>query len=107
MPKFKVMIQGINIPMEDGVYGFYTTRFVQALDAKRAELKVVDQIRNEIRETHSVDSLKSAKASMDLKDIQSVDNFPRRRGRGFCWFDQAEDGSGQSALDLEQEVFWV
>ncbi len=107
MPKYKVMIQGINIPMEDGLYGFYTTRFTQALDAKRAELKVVDQIRIEIKKTHSVDTLKRAKASMDLKDIQQVDNFPRSRGGGFCWFDQAEDGSGQSALDLEREVFWV
>jgi hypothetical protein len=61
------MIQGANIPMNDGLYGFYTTRFIQALGAKRAELKVVDQIRVEFRKTHSVDSLNSAKASMDLK----------------------------------------
>ncbi len=107
MPKFKVMIQGINIPMNDGLYGFYTTRFIQALDAKRAELKVVDQIRVEFRKTHSVASLNDARARMDLKDIQPVDNFPRCRGGGFCWFDQAEDGSGQSALDLEREAFWV
>ncbi len=101
-----VLIQGTNIPNTDGRSGFYTTRFVRTLNAESAESEAVSEINGEIKRHHSLESLQKSDARMHLREVKQIPFFPRKRGGGFCWYDQDDHDAGQSALDLELEAYW-
>lgn len=104
MPKYKVLIQGTNIPSGKTLAGFYGTRFVLAINPRTAELRAVDLVRTEITQSISVAALQKANARMFMKTIEKIEHLPRHRGKGFVWYN--DEGSGQSALDLELLAHW-
>ena len=85
------MIHGTNIPLGDELNGFYTTRWVQALNERRAELKAVDLVRKQIVAIVPAERLKMADARMFLDEIEKVEHFPRFRGGGAAWYPMDEN----------------
>ena len=98
------MIRGENLPFEDGPMGFYTARWVQAVNPKRAELKAVDSIKKEILKYLDVEALKKANARMYLEEIEQVEKLPLNRGGGFSFFPADDEGSARAAFELEQDT---
>lgn len=91
MYKYKVMIEGDNFEIKsDGEVckcGFFTTRFVEAKDAKNAEVLAMNLIRDELKPI--VLNARSNPPMMYIEEIQKIESFGDNivPGSGFTWFD--------------------
>jgi hypothetical protein len=108
MPFYRCVILGENFPLrvdgQEELHGFYTTRWVQALDEKRAELKAVEMVRRELRPHLPPDHPLARKARMCLDNIGRVGSLPRFRGGGFAWF-AMDDGEGRAKTrEIENSI---
>ena len=100
MKKYRVMVEGVNflIGMEEGSsievgkYGFFTTRFVEALDADDAETKVIEMLRVELKTM--VQNEKSDSPMMFVDEMEELETFGEFEvpGRGFTWFPDEHKG---------------
>jgi hypothetical protein len=101
LPFFKCLIRGEHIPGEiigqSGLYGFYATRWVQALNAGRAELRAIEAVRRDPLLAVPDDVPKSPDARLWLEEIEQVARLPRSRGGGATWFSEDEGEPGDSA----------
>ncbi len=80
------MIHAANVPLGGELNGFYTTRWVQALNPKRAEYKAVALVKRQMVADVSEEALKKSDARMFVEEIEKVDHFPRFRGGGVVWY---------------------
>ncbi|ARU17105.1 hypothetical protein A9D14_14205 [Croceicoccus marinus] len=97
MPFYRVMIHGSNFSASracDGErHGFYTTRFVQALNPTRAEFKAVDWVRKKYVRNFGAPG-RDPMPIMRRESVQKVRAMPPmiRRGAGFTLYRSEEDG---------------
>ena len=90
MQKYNVCVEGTNfkIEIEDAVQkcGFFTTRFVEAMDASSAEQQAMDFIRKELQGVVLNDREDPPVMYIDkLEEIPSFDDN-EVPGTGFTWF---------------------
>lgn len=88
MPWFRCFIEGENFPGvligDQGLFGFYTTRWVEASDAEAAELIALDALRSDPKlQLESKDLRTDARVYFD--EIVEVDG-PGGPNTGFVWY---------------------
>lgn len=92
MPSYAVMICGKNFPSRvsegaKGPMGFYTTRFVEAIDAREAELATIDLVRVELLPLLGNRREGEANPTLDLDEIREIATLPvGAPGAGATWF---------------------
>jgi hypothetical protein len=90
MPFYRVKLEGENFPLsideEDVQTGFFTTRWVQALNKRRAELAAVDSIRKELRPSIRKPLEGEPPPMIYAYEIERVSQLPLRRPKGFTFF---------------------
>ena len=92
MPFFSVVIEGRDFPArlsDDGstCLGFFTTRHVEAGEAKAAELMAVELIRTELRDIVGARQDGDSTPMMFLDELWSIEDIPATgSGGGFTWF---------------------
>lgn len=99
MRHFSVMLNGLNFLLEtDGIlkkYGFFTTRYVEALDEIEAEQRAVDLIRSDNDLKAAVRNPKDDPPQLRLDSISELSDFkdmhPPGEGYSFYPEDQIED----------------
>jgi hypothetical protein len=98
VPFYRCLVRGENFPGEiigeAGIYGFYTTRWIQALNEKRAELRAVEALRRDPKLALPRDFPVPANSRVYVERIQQVSRLPRMRGGGATWFRQEEGSDG-------------
>ena len=92
MKKYRVFVRGENFLMNcDGVnqiFGFYTTRFVEADDEEAAEYAVMDLLRGDPKLVGSVlneDSDPPMMFAEEIEELESFKGFPVP-GTGFTFY---------------------
>ena len=95
MPYYRVMLRGHNFPgdpiFEPGKrFGLFTTRFVQAVTAKRAEGKAVALAWRDPELEIPPARKDEERAWLTLAEVECVHRLPRFRGGGATWFSDAE-----------------
>jgi hypothetical protein len=99
MPYYRCFVRGEHIPGEvigsTGLYGFYTTRWVQALNRKRAELRAVNAVRRDPRMALPEGVPTSPHARLYVEEIDQIVRLPRFRGGGATWFAEDEESPGR------------
>ncbi|MDB5704205.1 MAG: hypothetical protein JWN66_1321 [Sphingomonas bacterium] len=114
MPAWKCFIRGTGFPVgpmgNPGPYGFYTTRWVQALNRRKAETKALALLRKD----PSFDKPKRrfswsrrpdlSAARVHFERIDRIAFLPRRRGGGATWFpeDAVSNYAGPAARVRER-----
>ena len=95
MPFYRCMMRGEDFPGEligsTGDFGFYTTRWVQALTAWRAELKAVEMIRKELKGKMPQGLPPPTRARIHREEVEKIDKLPRFRGGGAVWYRQEDE----------------
>jgi hypothetical protein len=98
VPFYRCFVRGEHFPGQligaDDSYGFYTTRWVQALNRKRAELRAVEAIRRDPSFALPDGAPEPADARVYVEKIEQVARLPRFRGGGATWFSEKEDSDG-------------
>ncbi len=93
MAFYRCFIRGEHFPGEcigqKGVYGFYTTRWVEALNKEEAELRAVDLLREDRSLALPEGAAKPADARVYVEEIEEVDELPESTGGGATWFSEA------------------
>ncbi len=79
MKKYMVMLDGRNFEIEiDGKVqklGFFTTRWVEAINPKEAELKAVELIKTDESLVKSVRNSKDSPPMIYLSELSEIDSF--------------------------------
>jgi hypothetical protein len=94
MPRYQVEINGQNVLLEvDGrvaKYGFFTTRFVEAVDRSAAENAAVGMIRETERLRDLVRNTSGDPPIMDVTQIVELESFDgiKNREPGFVWYEE-------------------
>jgi len=92
LPFYRCLLRGENFPGEiiggEGLNGFYTTRWVQAVTERRAELLAVEALRRDPKLALPPDLAFPIDARVYLEEIHKVARLPRMRGGGATWFKQ-------------------
>ena len=92
MPFYSVVIEGAHFParvfdVADGPMGFYTTRFVEAVDEHAAELAAVELIKRELKPLLGEQQVGEVNPLMSLDRISELQKLPATApGSGFTWF---------------------
>ena len=94
MPLFRCLIRGENFPSivgTEGLAGFYTTRWVEALSTEEAEQVGLEALRGEVE--FSEDQKRNAPdAKVYFEEIAEVpEDTPRVPNKGATWFPMDED----------------
>ena len=94
MPFYRCFIRGEHFPGEcigrRGLYGFYTTRWLQALNEHHAEIKAVEILRKDTSFALPAGVPKSPDTKVYVEEIERIARLPRFRGKGATWFAQDE-----------------
>jgi hypothetical protein len=104
VPFYRCFIRGEDFPGEcigsTGLYGFYTTRWVQAVSTAKAELEAVAALRKDPNFALPEGFTKPVSARVFVEEIVQIRKLPRMRGRGATWFtDDGEDDSREIRED--------
>jgi hypothetical protein len=89
---YSVVIEGAGFPArlfasDGGPMGFFTTRFVEAVDAKAAESAAVELIKQELKPMLGERQAGEANPVMSLDQISEIEKLPENApGSGFTWF---------------------
>lgn len=79
MKKFRVFVRGenflINIDDVQQKLGFYTTRYVEALNEEAAEYAVMDMLRGDPKLAKGVLNDKSDPPMMYAEEVEEIDSF--------------------------------
>ncbi len=108
MPWFRCLARGENFLLkEDGVlklFGFYTTRWVEAANAEEAEFSALATLKaDEFFEDMPKDQ-RNKEARVYFEEIEQCTKEPKKAGKGFIFFEMsdADDKGGNAhALDIE------
>jgi hypothetical protein len=90
--KFSVVIEGKNFParmLSDAAspVGFFATRFIEANDAKAAELTAVQMLKDEFMPLLGEPLPQDGTPTLHLDEISEVSEFPAQPpGSGASWF---------------------
>lgn len=90
MKKYRVFVEGMNFLIEfdnkPSKYGFYTTRFVEAIDPTDAENKAMEMLRVEL--INVVLNEQTDSPIMLVEEIDELQSFGDVLipGAGFSWF---------------------
>jgi hypothetical protein len=88
MPFYRCLANGQNFPGTlldaEGKVGFYTTRWVQALNPRAAELKAMAMLRRE--PLLSRPDARSPDARVFFDEVVRIDKLPLRRGMGLTLY---------------------
>ncbi len=112
MPFYRVMLRGYNFPGsligKSGRYGIYTTRWVQALNPKRAEHKAVAMVWRDPLLALPTAKSEADRAYLRLEKIEAVRRLPRRRGGGATWFREEDEVASSSSWwnELKARFTW-
>ncbi|WP_458732992.1 hypothetical protein [Sphingobium xenophagum] len=112
MPFYRVILRGYNFPGsvigEKGRYGLYTTRWVQALNPKRAERKAVAMVWRDPLLAPPAAKSDAERAYLRLEKVEAVRQLPRRRGGGATWFKEEDDVASSSSwwTELKPRFAW-
>jgi hypothetical protein len=92
MPFYRVMLRGHNFPggpigEPKQRFGLFTTRWVQALNPKRAERKAVQMVWNDPALAIPSPRNPEERAWLTLEKVELVRRLPRLRGGGATWFE--------------------
>lgn len=95
MPYYSVMLRGYNFPGHPigkpmQRFGFFTTRWVQALNEKAAELKAVEAVWDDPELAIPPAAHDEDRAYLRLEEIKQVKSLPRMRGGGATWFEEED-----------------
>jgi hypothetical protein len=94
MPFYRVMLKGYNFagtPIgQRGRFGLYTTRYVQALNARRAELRAVALVWRDPKLAQPKPRTDADRARLIVESIVKIERLPLRRGGGATWFPEDE-----------------
>lgn len=103
MPNWRCFIRGTGFPGayfgDDQLYGFYTTRWVQALNRRHAERKALAMMRVDPRLQPPKPRFPWQRradmrhARIHFERIERVRHLPRMRGGGATWFSETPDPS--------------
>jgi hypothetical protein len=102
MGKYKVFINGqnfwITIDGETKRWGFYTTRFVEAVSPKQAEKKAVQLIRDDPKLKENVLNDKSEPPMMFVERIEPLNSFNGLPvpGTGYTFYDEDKEPHAKS-----------
>ena len=95
MPNYKCLIRGEHFPGEligsTGLCGFYTTRWLVALNEKQAEMRAVETLKSEPGFALPEGAPASANAHVFVEEVTRIARLPRLRGGGATWFAEDED----------------
>ena len=104
MPAWKCFIRGTGFPVgpSGSPFGFYTTRSVQALNPRKAEMKALALLRKDpsfVRPKRRFPWSRQpdlTTARVHFEEINRVARLPRMRGLGAVWFseDEGSDRTG-------------
>jgi hypothetical protein len=87
---FQCFIRGENFPGEllgeTGLYGFFTTRWVEAENEAEAELISLDMLKNEATFQLPESLPKPTLAKVYFESIEAIDQLPESPGCGATWF---------------------
>ncbi len=90
MKKFRVFLRGENFLLkEEGSvkrFGFYTTRFVEALDEDQAEQTAVELVRKEDQLQEAVWNDQSDPPMIFVEEIDEISTF-ESHGGGFSFYE--------------------
>ena len=92
MKKYKILLQGNNFLLKlDGnknIFGFYTTRYVEAENLKDAENIAIELIRNDHELRQSVLNKKNDPPIIFVDEIDELENFKgvKTPGKGYSFF---------------------
>ena len=91
MPAFRVVIEGHNFPgsplgKPDEMFGFFATRFVQAVDANEAEAKASALVREEFAPEISPSQSPWSMPRLTTDSVDEVEQLPDNTGAGATWF---------------------
>lgn len=95
MKKFRVSVEGKNFKLKNQErdnkkgYGFYTTRYVEAINEDSATKNTLDLIREEIK-NHVVKDSAQNQPEMFVGEIVELESFEDALvpGKGFSWYPQ-------------------
>ncbi len=74
-----------------GPMGFFTTRFIEAVDEETAQMAAVDLIRQELKPILGERLAGECNPSLSLDRINEVEALPENApGSGFTWFPMSE-----------------
>ncbi len=94
MPFYRVLLRGYNFagtPIgKRGRFGLYTTRYVQALNARRAELKAVALVWRDPKLAQPAPRTDADRARLIVETVEKIKSLPLRRGGGATWFREGE-----------------
>jgi hypothetical protein len=95
MPYYRCLIRGENFAWPNGgdwdLMGFYTTRWVQALNPAAAETKAVEALSKEPEFKKPEGYCSGPPARVCVEEIDNVKRLPLMRGRGATWFAMEDD----------------
>ena len=108
MPWFRCLARGENFLLqEDGVlklFGFYTTRWVEAANAKEAEFAALAILKADERFEDMPRDQRNKEAKVFFEEIAQCNLKPKFTGGGFTFFEMSnadESGHHAEALDIE------
>lgn len=91
MKKFRVFLRGEHFFLkEEGLverYGFYTTRFVEALDEDQAEQTAVELVRKEDQLREAVWNDQPDPSMIFVEEIVEISTF-ESQGSGFSFYEE-------------------
>jgi hypothetical protein len=99
MKKYKVTLDGQNFEIEfDGKVqrlGFFTTRWVEAVDSKEAELKAVELVKNDELLAKSICNKKDNPPMIYLSELLEMDSFDNINvpGGGYSFYPDKDNKS--------------
>ncbi|MFO0947516.1 MAG: hypothetical protein U1D30_16590 [Planctomycetota bacterium] len=98
MAWFRCFVRGENFPgqllSQEGLIGFYVTRFIEAEDAADAEMKCVELLRQETKIAPPPGFTPTGKARIYFEEIEAlVDVLPPEMPPGFVFFPMDEPES--------------
>ena len=103
MPFYRVMLRGYNFAAapigKRGRFGLYTTRYVQALNARRAEFKAVALVWRDPKLVQPAPRTDADRARLIVETVEKIKCLPLRRGGGATWFREDEAEPAPSWLD--------
>ena len=98
MPLYRVLLEGRDFPGRifgepSELFGFFTTRFINAADPDAAELKAVESVREEYRDIIGDRQTDEPNPIIYLVEIEERDELPEGAtlcGGGATWFKMRE-----------------
>jgi hypothetical protein len=104
VPFYRCFIRGEDFPGEcigsSGLYGFYTTRWVQAVSTAKAELEALAALRKDPSFALPEGFTKPVSSRVFVEEIVQIRRLPRMRGRGATWF--TDDGNDDPRASREE-----